>query len=301
MTSGVAPTYFVPWRDLVPLKEKHDQLIAWIDLPFEKRPQLLMLYDESVDHAGHGTGPMSALVNRTLHEVDLFVKDLHDSLSSRNVTDIIDIIFVSDHGMTDMSHPELIYMDDILGEDYSAIEHVDGWPSMGLRFDSNANETRYMGALLDAANANPEKFEVFTHETMPQRYHFSHNERIAPIYVIPKIGYSLTDRKGGGGFMPTGNHGYDNDEPFMHAIFVAHGPFASEINAASHTHRLSRIMRGSPPCPNSAMNWTQGGPHVLDGFQNVEIYNLIVTLLGISDKAAPNNGTEGFWDCYLEI
>jgi hypothetical protein len=75
---------------------------------------------------------------------------------------------------------------------------------MGLRFDSNANETRYMSALLDAANANPEKFEVFTHETMPQRYHFSHNERIAPIYVIPKIGYSLTDRKGGGGFMPTG-------------------------------------------------------------------------------------------------
>jgi hypothetical protein len=49
------------------------------------------------------------------------------------------------------------------------------------------------------------------------------------------------------------------------------------------------------------MNWTQGGPHVLDGFQNVEIYNLIVTLLGIGDKAAPNNGTEGFWDCYLDI
>jgi predicted AlkP superfamily pyrophosphatase or phosphodiesterase len=69
----------------------------------------------------------SGLLQRTLHEVDLFVKDLHDSLSSRNITDIIDIIFVSDHGMTDMSHPGLIYMDDILGEDYSAIEHVDGW------------------------------------------------------------------------------------------------------------------------------------------------------------------------------
>jgi len=65
-------------------------------------------------------------LQKTLQEVDSFVEDLLDSLSSRNITDIVNIIFVSDHGMTDMSHPELIYMDDILGEDYSAIEHVDG-------------------------------------------------------------------------------------------------------------------------------------------------------------------------------
>lgn len=52
--------------------------------------------------------------------------DLHDSLVARNLTEIVDIVFVSDHGMTDTSHPEHVYMDDILGEGFKLIEHLDG-------------------------------------------------------------------------------------------------------------------------------------------------------------------------------
>jgi predicted AlkP superfamily pyrophosphatase or phosphodiesterase len=45
----------------------------------------------------------------------------------RNLTDIVDVVFVSDHGMTDTSHPELVYIDDILGEDgWQAVKHEDG-------------------------------------------------------------------------------------------------------------------------------------------------------------------------------
>lgn len=59
--------------------------------------------------------------------MDSFARDLHLELVARNLTDIVDIIFVSDHGMTDTSHPELVYVDDILGEDGLAnIEHEDG-------------------------------------------------------------------------------------------------------------------------------------------------------------------------------
>jgi hypothetical protein len=48
------------------------------------------------------------------------------SLALRNLTDIVDIVFVSDHGMGDTSEPINVYIDDILGEDYSMIEHEDG-------------------------------------------------------------------------------------------------------------------------------------------------------------------------------
>lgn len=130
--------------------------------------------------------------------MDTFAKNLHDSLAARNLTDVVDIIFVSDHGMTDMSHPELVYMDDILGEEgLKEIAHEDGWPAKGLRFHDNANVSKHQEALLRASGANPEKFGVYTRETMPQKYHFAHHERIAPIYVIPKIGYVLTTRKEG--------------------------------------------------------------------------------------------------------
>lgn len=95
--------------------------------------------------------------------------------------------------MTDTSHPEYVFVDEILGmEGLKAIEHEDGWPSLGLRFRESANVSQHLEALLLASDRNPEKFEVFTHETMPERYHFTHHERIAPIYVVPKIGYVLT-------------------------------------------------------------------------------------------------------------
>lgn len=29
-------------KDKVPMKEKHDQIMSWIDLPLEKRPQFIM-------------------------------------------------------------------------------------------------------------------------------------------------------------------------------------------------------------------------------------------------------------------
>jgi predicted AlkP superfamily pyrophosphatase or phosphodiesterase len=130
-----------------------------------------------------------------LGEVDEFAEDLQKAFRARNLTDIVDIIFVSDHGMTDTSDPELVYMDDILGEDgLKAIEHEDGWPSMGLRFYDNVNVSHYLDKLLKAADDSLGKFHVYTHETMPERYHFTKHERIAPIYVVPEIGYVLTTR-----------------------------------------------------------------------------------------------------------
>ncbi len=111
-------------------------------------------------------------IQDTLVKVDRFAKDLHDSLAARNLTDIVDVVFVSDHGMTDTSHPTQVFINEILGHDgIKDIEHEDGWPSVGLRFHSDANTTKHLNALLEASYENPEKFAVYTHETMPERYH----------------------------------------------------------------------------------------------------------------------------------
>ncbi|KAG6845600.1 hypothetical protein H0H87_006653 [Tephrocybe sp. NHM501043] len=291
-SSGASSTYFVPWKDHVPLSEKLDKILEWIDLPDELRPQLIMAYEPSLDQAGHATGPMSARVNRTLGEVDAFAKDLQRSLHARNLTDIVDIVFVSDHGMTDTSHPEPVYLDDILGvQGLQDIEHEDGWPAMGLRFRPGSNETHYLELLLKAAEENSEKFAVYTHETMPERYHFANNERIAPIYVVPKIGYILTTIEEGDTGMSKGNHGYDNNELSMHAMFIAHGPFSTDVKALHQS--------GLKPQTGDHWHSTLSNTYIMERFPNVEIYNLVIKLLGIEEYAAPNNGTTGFWDKYL--
>jgi predicted AlkP superfamily pyrophosphatase or phosphodiesterase len=295
--SGSTPTYFVPWKDKVPLNVKLDQLLQWIDLPFEERPQLLMAYEPSLDQAGHLTGPMSALVNQTLSQVDLFAAALHDSLADRNLTDIVDIVFVSDHGMTDTSHPTLIYVDDedMLGEQgLGAIVHEDGWPSMGLRFNSKQNETHYLEKLLHSQHPHAEGFDVYTKETMPSRWHFAHHERIAPVWIVPKIGYALTSRKEGDVGMSKGNHGYDNNEPSMHAMFVAHGPFSAVVKDL-HKSSLSAWL----PWKNKGWHSTSKDTYVMDTFPNVEVYGLVSKLLGMEEFSSHNNGTKGFWDKYF--
>ncbi|KAL1675125.1 alkaline-phosphatase-like protein [Schizophyllum commune] len=299
MASGASPTYFEPWRDKVPLQEKLDQILEWIDLPLEERPQLIMAYEPSLDQAGHLTGPMSALVNKTLGYVDTFAKDLATSLAARNLTSIVDVVFVSDHGMTDTSNPEFIYVDDILGPDgMKAIAHVDGWPSMGIRWKEGTNVTEYLGRLEKAADAREDgAFDVFTHETMPERWHFAGIDRIAPVYVVPKMGYALTTHEEGEDGMSKGNHGYDNREQAMHAMFVAHGPFTAVVKAL-HQSR-DTLARRWLSRPNKGWHSTSDDTYVMDTFANVEIYNLVLKLLGVEAFKAPTNGTEGFWDRYF--
>ena len=111
------------------------------------------MYEQSLDQAGHLTGPQSALVNvstfawgnytlrkfltrpvqQTLANIDIFAGNLIDSLEIRNLTDIVDIIIVSDHGMTDTSDPEFVYMDDILGDGFRDLEHIDGECNFGFQ------------------------------------------------------------------------------------------------------------------------------------------------------------------------
>lgn len=45
---------------------------------------------------------------------------------------------------------------------------------------------------------------MFTRETMLERWHFADNHRIAPIYVVPKEGYVLTDHVENGAGMSKG-------------------------------------------------------------------------------------------------
>lgn len=92
--SGASPTYFIPWRDKVPLQEKLDQILEWIDMPdIDKRPELILsksswerdeviahlklAYEPSLDQAGHATGPMSSVVNVSPSAIFLHPRLIH--------------------------------------------------------------------------------------------------------------------------------------------------------------------------------------------------------------------------------
>lgn len=272
----IEPSYVDKYNGKEMLSHKVDRILEFLDIPGINepgalanmpRPQLIAAYVPNVDADGHLYGPNSTEIRSTIQSVDAMLGDLFKGLEERNLTEIVNIIIVSDHGMATTSTSRLIQFDDIV--DMSSIEHVDGWPSYGLRPKNEADLEPLYGHL-KAEASRTDGFEVYLRDRdMPERYHFSQHERIAPLWVIPKTGWAIVTRKEfdveeakaqGLEYHPRGIHGYDHEHPLMRAIFMARGP------AFPHT-------------PGSK----------LDPFQNIEVYNLVCDSLGIVPK--PNNGT----------
>ncbi|WVQ96932.1 hypothetical protein IAU59_004040 [Kwoniella sp. CBS 9459] len=287
--TGISPSYFVPYRQMSP-NDKVSQIFAYLDKPLSTRPDFIASYFPEIDQNAHRTGPMSTAVNESLAMMDEMIGGLVRGLDERNLTELVNVVIVSDHGMTETSNERMIYLDEILGEDgIDAIEHQDGWPSVGLRFKEGTDVDIYHQILLDAADRSNDTFAVYTHETMPERWHFSHGHRIAPIYMVPKVGWAITTHHEhfvvfGGDYQPKGNHGYDNASPEMEAIFFAQGPIAKVIWEKS--------------ADNDAL--VSVDPPIMKSFRNLEIFSLVTGLLGITDNEPSHNGTVGFWDNYLD-
>src|SRR5690606_10762243 len=81
-------------------RDRVAQVLEWLDLP--RRPQLLTLYFDKVDHDGHGHGPHSPEALAAQRKVDDALAALLDGLEARGLRDSVDIIIVSDHGMAEV-------------------------------------------------------------------------------------------------------------------------------------------------------------------------------------------------------
>ncbi|KGO58263.1 Type I phosphodiesterase/nucleotide pyrophosphatase/phosphate transferase [Penicillium expansum] len=269
------PSFLDKYNGTEVLPRKVDRILEFLDLPGledesqipPERPQFIVAYVPDVDQDGHKFGPNSTEIRKTISEADGMVADVMTGLERRNLTEVVNIVVVSDHGMATTSTERLIQLDDLI--DYDLIEHIDGWPSAGLRPKRPEDLETLRKQLEKVAPDYEHAFEFYTRETMPERYHFSNNERIAPLWVIPKTGWAIVNRsefdvkealKIGKEYHPRGIHGYDHEHPLMRAIFIARGP-------------------AFPHKPNSRV----------EVFQNIEVYNIVCDSLGVDPL--PSNGT----------
>ena len=273
----VEPTYMDKYNGTEALSRKVDSVLRWLDLPgdddvaatahHDLRPQFIAAYVPNVDSDGHLYGPNSTEIRATIADVDSMLTILVEGLLARNLTEIVNMVIVSDHGMATTSTKRLIQLDDLI--DMSLVDHIDGWPLRGLRLKDPDRDVPILYGHLSQEAAKTGGFEVYTLETMPERYHFTQNDRIAPLWIVPKTGWAIVEKSDfdiadalatGKEYAPKGLHGYDHEHPLMRAIFVARGP-------------------AFPHEPNSRV----------PAFQNTEVYNIMCDSLGIVPH--PNNGT----------
>lgn len=281
---GLEPSYVDKYNGNEKLSKKVKRILEFLDKPGLEtaaaddvdgmnvpnlRPQLIAAYVPNVDSDGHRYGPNSTEIRGTIAAVDSMLNDIFAGLEARNLTSIVNVIVVSDHGMATTDVSRLMQLEDLV--DMDRIQHVDGWPLVGLRPKGSAPEdleALYQSVLNRTAD-NP-NLEVYLRDVnMPERYHFSKNSRIAPLWLVPKAGWNIVQKaefnvaEGLANdlvYHPRGLHGYDHEHPLMRAIFVARGP-------------------AFPHAPNSK----------LTPFQNIEVYNMLCDSIGIEPR--PNNGT----------
>lgn len=236
--SEYSATYLDKFNMSEVLPRKTERILELLDLPAHEadsassqRPQLIAAYVPVVDSDGHSYGPNSTEIWDTISKVDVMLHHLFEGLNERNLTELVNVVVVSDHGMATTSTDRCIQLDDLI--DLDLVEHIEGWPLYGLR-PKNPIDIRGLYDRLLVESQSSGNFNVYLRdENMPARYHFSNNERIAPLWVVPKTGYAIVHKEDfdvkaakakGETYHPKGLHGYDHEHPLMRAIFVARGP-----------------------------------------------------------------------------
>eukprot|EP00118_Oscarella_pearsei_P015033 m.132671 g.132671 ORF g.132671 m.132671 type:complete len:337 (+) comp38084_c0_seq4:1015-2025(+) len=217
----------------------------------------MTLYLEEPDESGHFHGPGSKELNMVLNRIDITLARLLNGMEKRNMTNCVDMIIVSDHGMTEVSPTRVSYLDEKLPTKFLTVRRYGPFAQIENADGVNLSD---VSELIFQNESQGLDMQVYLKQDLPRRFHYSNSDRISPLVAIASLGWLLAPSRESSPYPYKGTHGYDNREEHMEALFVASGP---------------SFKRG----------------HVVDGFPNIELYNLMAQLLGI--EPAPNNGTFG--------
>ena len=246
---GKHPDYWKPYDGKVTADQRVDQVLKWLDLPQDKRPSFITLYFDAVDHAGHSYGPDSPEVNQALRDTDEAMTRLVDGLRARNLLDNINIIVVADHGMASVPKQNSVLIEKLMPLD--DVQEV----TLGEVAGFNPKRGHDFNAIEEKMEQPQEHMHCWDKTRIPKRFNYGANARVPQLVCVADVGWRITTAEylAKHPHISIGEHGYDNADPRMQALFVAHGPaFRSGIRFHS--------------------------------FPNVDVYPLMAHLLGI----APN-------------
>jgi len=214
------PTYYKKYQHNKPYKERIDSVIYWLQLPKKDRPHFITLYFHDTDSYGHAFGPSSPEINKSIKRLDLLVGYLIKQLSKIDLLDSTNIIFVSDHGMTEIDINKVINVDELLsGYKYK----LQGEKPFALIEPSKKD----FGKVYSILQKNENHYKTYLKKNLPKYFHYSENPFISSIILVADLGWSFINKEWLNIMKKNnqkGNHGYDNNQTDMHGIFIAQGP-----------------------------------------------------------------------------
>ncbi|HRP02241.1 MAG TPA: ectonucleotide pyrophosphatase/phosphodiesterase [Candidatus Kapabacteria bacterium] len=219
------PNYYQRYDSKRDYLERVDGVLKWLDLPIDKRPQFISLYFDAADTYGHSFGTESKELNTAIHILDSVLNYLFIGLKQRGLYDKLNIIIVSDHGMTNLSKSKLINLETIIPEEYADIVNHTAYCFV----QPKENYEQKVKELLEKHKLH---YQFYDRDSIPERYNFRNNKRISKIFIMADCGWALTyNQKWDNKYQ--GTHGYDNQWSDMLGFMIAKGPdFKSNYKSA---------------------------------------------------------------------
>ena len=256
---GHHPDEWKPFDGAVSADARVDQILAWLHVPAAQRPTFLTLYFDAVDHAGHEYGPDSPQVNDALRNTDAAMARLVRGLKQDGLFDQMNIIVLADHGMASVPLANSVMIDTLVP--INQVQTVSMGVLAGFNPASNTPAASSDFAAIERTLEQPQQhMRCWDKTRVPKRLVYGSNPRVPQLLCLADVGWRITTTQyaaSHAGHVSIGEHGYDNADPLMQAVFVAHGP--------------------------GFLNGTK-----VPAFPNVDVYPLMTHLLQI--PAAPNDG-----------
>lgn len=243
---GLYPTYYYHFNNLIPIDQRIQTVVDWLQLPEDRRPHFITFYFSDVDHAEHVYGPDAWQVRNAVQFVDKSVKQLVDAVGALDLP--VNFIFVSDHGMTKVDTVDKMPLPAAV--DTSAYSVYSGATMIHL-YARNPNK-KAIKATYEAIKAEAKNYDVYLADDVPSRYHYGKKDdrynRIGDIILVAQAPHVFGRSKD---HIPIGEHGFDPAIPDMHATFYAWGPAFKEHQKTG-------------------------------AFENVNVYPLVAKILGLT-------------------
>ncbi len=209
------PDYVKHYNKNFPYFARVDTIIKWLSLPQSKRPHFITLYFSLTDTYGHLFGPNSPQVNHAIASLDSVLGYLFLKIKAVNMIDSVNVILVSDHGMTEVSDKRIINIGKLLRNFKCKLQN--SGPFMMVTPPAGKEKAVY-----SILKKNEKHYKVYLKNNIPEYFHFKKNPFISKILIVADLGWTLLKKKTKK-YSLKGNHGYDNHLIDMHGIFFAIG------------------------------------------------------------------------------
>ena len=222
--------------------QRIDGILKQLRRPEAKRPQLIMAYFEQPDHNGHVYGPQAKQTRIAVMEIDKLISNLYERIQKLPISDKVNFIVVSDHGMT-LTMPE---------KHINARQYLKKEWYYDIEGDAPANVYAREGCADSICQAlqGVDHTRVWHRTEVPYYLHYGTNENVGDVVIDTELGWLFSDKKAEYG----GTHGYDPSYNDMHALFRAVGPAFKHISLPHFpnvdVYPLLCHLLGIEPAPN---------------------------------------------------